>query len=343
MKRLLNTLFITTDGSYLARKGQTVVVRQDGKIKLQVPIHTLNNIVCLGRVHISPALIGLCSENKTPIAILNHYGRFLGRIIGPTAGNILLRKKHFRFAEDESLSAPIARACVIAKIINTRTVLLRTVRDHSAISGTQQIEYVIGILTSLLEELKFPKQIYQIRAIEAQAARAYFSVFNHLIIAQKNDFVFHERSRRPPLDRVNAILSFLYTVLANDISCALESVGLDSSMGFFHKDRPGRASLALDIMEEFRPMLADRIALSLINRQQIKTNNFTITETGAVRMDDKAKRTLLATYQKRKQEEIKHPFLGETVQIGLLPFIQALLLARHIRGDLDGYPAFIWK
>ena len=343
MKHLLNTLYITTQGAYLAREGETVLVRVDGETKLRVPIHTLGSVVCFGQVSCSPPLMGLCAERNVAISFLSERGRFWARVEGPVSGNVLLRREQYRRADNMETSAEIARAIVIAKIANSRTVLLRAARERPEDDGTPYLAEAAIYLSQLIKDLEAITSLDVVRGCEGDAAKTYFSVFDHLITAQKEDFFFHERSRRPPLDNMNAILSFLYTILAHDVASALETVGLDPAVGYLHRDRPGRPGLALDLMEEFRSYLADRLALSLVNRQQIKGSGFRRTETGAVLMDDATRKEVLVAYQKRKQEEIQHPFLGEKVAVGLLPYIQGLLMARYLRGDLDGYPPFIWK
>jgi CRISPR-associated protein Cas1 len=285
----------------------------------------------------------LCGERNVAISFLSEYGKFWARVEGPVSGNVLLRREQYRRADDEKASSNIARAIVVAKIANSRTVLLRALRDHSENLNAAALEEASARLAHLLDDLQEPVPLNTVRGHEGEAAQIYFNVFDHLITAQKENFYFHERSRRPPLDNVNALLSFLYTLLAHDVASALEGVGLDPAVGFLHRDRPGRPGLALDLMEEFRPFLADRLTLSLINLQQIRGDGFRKTETGAVLMNDATRKELLVTYQKRKQEEIQHPFLGEKVAVGLLPHLQAMLLARYLRGDLDGYPPFIWK
>ncbi|MFW0859344.1 MAG: type I-C CRISPR-associated endonuclease Cas1c [Dehalococcoidia bacterium] len=343
MKRLLNTLYVTTQGSYLAREGETVLVRVGGETKLRLPVHTLGSIVCFGQVSCSPPLMGLCAERNVAISFLSERGRFFARVEGPVSGNVLLRREQYRRADDPEVSAELARAMVIAKIANCRTVLLRAARDRPEDEGAGKLSEAADRLAQHLKSLENPVPLDTVRGKEGDAARRYFDVFDHLITSQKESFFFHERSRRPPLDNMNALLSFLYTLLVHDVAAALEGVGLDPAVGYLHRDRPGRPGLALDIMEEFRPYLADRLALSLVNRQQIKGKGFRRTETGAVLMDDATRKEVLVAYQKRKQEEIQHPFLGEKVEVGLLPHVQALLLARHLRGDLNGYPPFFWK
>lgn len=341
MKRHLNTLFVTTQGAYLSRQGEAVVVRVDGREGLRVPIHMLGSIVCFGRVGFSPFLLGLCGEQGVAVSFLTENGRFLARAHGFTSGNVLLRREQYRRADDGPGAARIARTMVAAKIANSRTVLLRAARDHPAAAGP--VQGAVMQLDRCLAVCSRDVTVDALRGTEGEAARTYFSVFDHLVVAQKEDFAFRDRSRRPPLDPINALLSFLYAMLANDVRAACEAAGLDPAVGFLHTDRPGRAGLALDLMEEFRAFLADRLALSLINRRQVQGSGFRTGSSGGVEMDDETRKTVLAAYQRRKQEEIRHPFLGELTTIGLLPHLQARLLARHLRGDLDGYPPFIWK
>lgn len=343
MKHLLNTLYVTTQGAYLAREGETVLVRADGETKLQVPIHTLGGIVCFGQVSLSPPLMGLCAERSVAVSFLSERGRFWARVQGPVSGNVLLRREQYRRADALNASAEIARTIVLAKIANCRTVLLRAARERPDDPGAPYLTGAASHLAESLKDLETPAPLDIVRGCEGDAAKTYFGAFNHLITAQKENFFFHERSRRPPLDNMNALLSFLYTLLAHDTASALETVGLDPAVGYLHRDRPGRAGLALDLMEEFRPYLADRLALSLVNRQQVKGAGFRKTETGAIHMDDETRKEVLVSYQKRKQEEIQHPFLGEKMAVGLLPYVQALLMARYLRGDLDGYPPFLWR
>jgi len=342
MKQLLNTLFVTTQGSYLSRKGETVLVSQDHETKLRVPIHNLGSIVCFGNVSCSPFLMGLCGERNVTLSFLTENGRFLARVTGPVSGNVLLRREQYRRADDLQASALIARSVVIAKIANCRVVLQRALRDRLELQQSD-LPHAATDLQQSLQDLREQADLDSIRGIEGMAANTYFSVFDRLIHANQEAFFFKRRSRRPPLDNVNALLSFLYTLLVHDVTGALEGVGLDPAVGFLHRDRPGRPSLALDLMEELRPYLADRLALSLINRQQVKPKGFTRQESGAVEMDDETRKTVLVAWQQRKQEEITHPFLQEKIHLGLLAHVQALLLARHLRGDLDGYAPFLWK
>ena len=343
MRHLLNSLYVTTQGAYLARDGETVAVRVEHETRLRVPLHTLGGIVCFGQVSCSPPLMQLCAERGVRIAFLSEYGKFWSRVEGPVSGNVLLRRQQYRWADDADKSSEIARAVVIAKIANQRTVLQRGLRDYPEVVGSQEMKDATAYLERQLAMLRQPMSLESVRGVEGDTARYYFSVFDHLIIASKDEFFFQGRSRRPPLDNMNALLSFLYTLLVHDVRSALETVGLDPAVGYLHRDRPGRPSLALDLMEELRPVLADRLALSLVNRRQIKGKGFKTTETGAVVMDDETRKEVLVAYQKRKQEELHHPFINEKIALGLLPHAQALLLSRYIRGDLDGYPPFFWK
>jgi CRISPR-associated protein Cas1 len=342
MKKHLNTLFVTTQGAYLAKDGETVAVRIEGEVALRVPLHTLDSIVCFGNVGCSPFLMGFCGERNVGLSFLSEYGRFLARVQGPVSGNVLLRREQYRRADDLSFSAGVATSCVLGKVANCRTVLLRALRDHSDKIDAPVVEEAVDRLGAALRRLQGGLGLDEVRGVEGDAARVYFSTFDHLIVRDKDNFFLHQRSRRPPLDRINCLLSFLYTLVAHDIRSALETVGLDPAVGYLHRDRPGRAGLALDLMEEFRP-LADRLALSLVNLGQLQQGDFIISDGGAVRMSDAARKTLLVAYQKRKQEEMNHPFLEEKMSLGLFFHTQALLFVRFLRGELDGYPPVIWK
>jgi len=311
MKRLLNTLYVTTPGTYLAREGQNVLVRVEKETLLRVPIHTLGGIVCFGRVSASPGLMALCGEQNVALSFLSEHGRFRARVQGPVSGNVLLRREQYRRADSERASALIARTLVVGKIANARTVLLRAARDHAESTDADALRATAMELARTTDALARPLPLDAVRGKEGEAARAYFAVFDLLITAQKDGFFFRERSRRPPLDNMNALLSFLYTLLTHDVCAALEG--------------------------------ADRLALALVNRQQVKARGFRTTESGAVHMDDATRKAVLVAYQKRKQDEVRHPFLDEKMALGLLPHAQAMLLARHLRGDIDGYPPFIWK
>jgi CRISPR-associated protein Cas1 len=343
MKKYLNTLFVTSQGAYLSKEGECVLVRVERQERLRIPVHTLDGIVCFGNVTCSPFLIGFCAERDVTVSFLSEYGRFLARIQGPVSGNVLLRRTQYRYADDRLKTAAMSRAFVAGKVYNSRMVLQRALRDHSKKVDEALMLSATGRLAAILDHLQQDLPLDRMRGFEGEAAHIYFGVFDQLITAQKADFFFHQRSRRPPLDRVNCLLSFLYTLLMHDVRSALESVGLDPAVGFLHRDRPGRPGLALDHMEEFRSFVADRLTLSLINRGQVKAKGFEIRESGAVLMDGETRKTVLAAYQKRKQIEIVHPFLREKMEVGLLFYAQALLLARFLRGDLDGYPPFLWK
>ncbi len=343
MKKHANTLYVTKQGCYIIKKGEALAVQFEKKTLLSVPIHTLEGVVCFGRIGVSPFALGLCGEHQVSVAFLTEYGRLLSRMSGPQSGNILLRKNQFRYAESQEQTASIARCFITGKITNARSVLLRSVRDHRDSVDVEKINKVVRRLGVILDHLwsDCPLTLNLIRGIEGEAAHLYFSVFDELIRAQKEDFYFHERSRRPPLDNVNALLSFVYSLLTNDVKTACEAVGLDPQMGFLHTDRSGRPSLALDLMEELRPLFADRLVLALINRRQVSTSGFETRESGSVIMNDKTRKIVIKAYQDRKNETVKHPFLNETISFGLVPHIQARLLARHFRGDLDLYPPFM--
>lgn len=343
MKKLLNTLFVTTQGAYLSKEGETVVVKIDGEVAMRLPVHTLGGIVCFGQVSCSPFLMGHCAENQVAVSFLTEHGRFLAKVQGPVSGNVLLRREQYRQADDMKVSASIARAVVTGKVANCRTVIQRALRDHPGKVDVEAVSRTSQKLANSIRRLQLESPLDVVRGIEGESANAYFEVFDHLITSQKESFNFSERNRRPPLDNVNCLLSFIYTLLTHDVRAALESVGLDPAVGFLHRDRPGRYGLALDLMEEFRAYIADRLTLSLINLGQVQAKGFKRKESGAIWMDDDTRKTVLVAYQKRKQEEIEHPFLKEKMSVGLLPYAQALLMARYLRGDIDGYPPFLWK
>ena len=342
MKHLLNTLYILTPKTYLHLDGETVAIRREGKTIHNIPLHTLDGIVAFGQVACTPKLLRACADRGITVSFMSTYGRFYARVQGPISGNVLLRRAHYRAADDPAASARIAQAVLSAKVANCRLVLRRALHDHPSIPP-EPLHAAINALRVCLQRLQAPLPLNALRGLEGDASRIYFSVFDHLIVAQKDAFNFHVRNRRPPLDRVNAMLSFIYSVLTHDACSALEGVGLDPQVGFLHRDRPGRPSLALDLVEQVRPVLGDRLVLSLINRQQVRPDGFRMLESGAVLMDDNTRKTLITAYQKRKQETFQHPFLGEKIQWGLLLHVQALLLARYLRGDLDAYPAYFWR
>lgn len=343
MRKLLNTLYVTNPESYLARDGENVLVRSHDEVKFRIPVHNLEGIVSFGYCGASPALMGLCAERGVALTFLTEHGRFLATVQGSTRGNILLRRMQYRIAEDPERSLMISRNLIIGKVANSRTVLQRAARDHDNISAEDKVQTSIDYLSRQLDRVRSVKQMDQLRGIEGDAAKSYFRVMDHLILKNKEHFYFKERSRRPPLDNMNALLSFLYTLLTHEVRSALETVGLDPASGFFHQLRPGRPSLALDLMEEFRPYLVDRLALSVINRKQVDEDGFKQKESGGVIMEDETRKLIIGIWQKRKMEEINHPYLNEKIEIGLLPYVQALLLARYLRGDIDGYPPFLWR
>jgi len=343
MKRPHNTLYVTTQGAYLRAEGDTLVVRVEQETRLRLPLRLLEGIICFGQVSASPCLLGRCSEHGISVSFLTERGRFLARVQGPVSGNVLLRRQQYRLSDDSGAAASLARAFVIAKVANCRTVLLRAQRDHSVGSGQDGLGAPIQALARTLQHLTPDRTLDDVRGLEGAAARSYFAAFDRLIVAQRDGFRFEERSRRPPLDNVNALLSFVYTLLTHDTASALESVGLDPQVGFLHRDRPGRPGLALDLVEEFRGFLGDRLVLSLINRQQVRASGFIRGETGGVVMDEATRKAVLVAYQERKADQITHPFLGDDTTVGMLLHMQALLLARYLRGDLDAYPCFIWR
>lgn len=344
MKKLLNTIYVTTEGTSLKKDGENLVAEIDGVERARVPMHMLASLVVFGAIYISPALIAACAGAGITIVFLDRFGRFQARVEGPIAGNVLLRRAQYRAAE-----APeeIVRSLLIGKISNQRAVLMRGLRDagadipmqtsHGVVEATQRQSHILRKINAVWMGLE------QLRGMEGEAASLYFGAFDALIRAPDPQMRFRGRSRRPPLDPVNALLSFLYTLLTHDCRSAAESVGLDPAVGFLHRDRPGRPSLALDLMEELRPILADRLALSLINRRQLRVADFEARDGGAVWLTDNGRKTVLAAWQERKKQERQHAFLGESVPHGLVPHIQAQLLARHLRGDLDAYPPWFWK
>jgi CRISPR-associated protein Cas1 len=340
MKKLLNTLYVSTQGVYLHQEGETVVASLNREDVLRLPIHTLSGIICFGKVSCSPPLLGLCGERGVHVSFLTERGKFLARVTGAVSGNVLLRREQMKRAENSDTSCEIARSFVLGKLANSRTVLQRALRDHGAdVTITQSVDAI----ADGIRRTQRATDIDILRGLEGEAANHYFAAFNGLILTQQDAFFMKTRSRRPPLDPLNALLSFLYTLLAHDCESALEGIGLDPQIGFLHALRPGRPSLALDLMEEFRAILADRVALSLINLNQVTHKGFGVTESGAVVMDDDSRKTVLQTWQKKKQETIQHPFLDEKIELGLLPHAQALLFARYLRGDLDAYPPFLLK
>ncbi|MGE5509036.1 MAG: type I-C CRISPR-associated endonuclease Cas1c [Chitinophagales bacterium] len=343
MRRLLNVLYVTSPDAYLIRDGENVVVKVENETRFRVPVHNLEGIVTFGHSGASPALMALCGERQVALTFLGEHGQFLARVTGEVSGNVLLRRRQYRVADCAEQALRLSSAFVLGKIANCRAVLSRGLRDHKDVIDSPAVASKVEKLTWLIHQAELAASGDHLRGVEGEAARHYFAALDHLILTNRGDFYLHERNRRPPKDNMNALLSFLYTLLAHDVQAAVESVGLDPQVGFLHADRPGRPSLALDLMEELRPTLADRVALSLVNRRQVVAAGFHRSESGGVIMDSETRKTVITTWQKRKQEEILHPFLGEKIPVGLIPFAQAMLLARHLRGDLDGYPPFFWR
>lgn len=346
MRRQLNTLYVTTEGAWLHKDGANIVMEVEQKERARLPVHMLESLVCFGRVLVSPPLLGYCAEQGICTSFFTPNGRFLARVEGPVSGNVLLRRQQYRASDHPELCAAIVRNVLLGKLHNQRAVLGRALRDHGDKLQTEDeaaLAHAHRRLDRIAEKLVPETDLNLLRGYEGEAAQAYFGVFDHLIRVNSPAMRFKGRSRRPPRDAVNALLSFLYTLVTHDCRSALESVGLDPAAGFLHRDRPGRPSLALDLLEEFRPLLADRLALSLINRKQVGERDFQYMDNGAVLLTEAARKTVLTAYQERKREELRHVFIEEKVAIGLFPFIQAQLLARHLRGDLDAYPPFLWK
>lgn len=339
MKKHLNTLYITSDDAYVRKERETFVVEINNQKVFQAPTHSIENIVCFGFKPLTPALMAYCTENNVGISYLLENGKFLARVYGAQKGNVLLRKAQYAMADNEFHCLSIARPIIAAKVMNYRHLLLRHKRNHPD-NCPESIFVAAETMGRRISNIQQVNSLDELRGYEGECANIYFGVLSFLITSQQEDFIFNQRSKRPPLDPANALLSFLYAILANDVRSALETVGLDPQVGFLHQIRSGRPSLALDIMEEFRAYLGDRIMLNLINLKQVTKKDFEIRESGEVHMLDSARKALLTAYQKRKQEEITHPFLGEKMTIGLLPHIQAQLLARYIRGDIRDYPPF---
>lgn len=343
MRKLLNTLYVMTESCYLTLDGENIVI-SDGEKKLgRFPLHTLENIICFTYKGATPALMGACAERQIGMSFFSPRGAFLARTVGKEYGNVLLRKEQYRISDDSSRSVAYAKNMIVGKVFNSRWSIERTLRDHAYRVDSQKLK---GISTTLYETL--PKidsvcGLDELRGMEGKAAEQYFSVFDDMILNQKEDFTFIRRNRRPPLDNINAILSFAYTILAGDCANALSSVGLDPYVGFMHSDRPGRTSLALDLMEELRPILADRFVLTLINTKAIQAVHFDKQKDQAVLLNDDGRKVFFNAWQNHKKEVITHPYFKEKIEWGLVPYVQALLLARTIRGDMDEYPPFLWK
>ena len=339
MKRCLNTLYVSTQGSYLSKDGECVRVQTDGKDVARIPIHIIKSLVCFGNVMCSPFLLGHCADNGVTVSFLTENGAFLAAVNGRTTGNILLRRQQYRLADDPAASAGLAKSFVAGKIVNCRTILRRSARERE--DDGSVLAAATDRLGRCLEAVSNRPDLETVRGSEGEAAAIYFGVFDRMIGVERDAFRFKGRNRRPPLDPMNCLLSFLYTLLVNDVRSALETVGLDPAAGFLHRDRPGRPSLALDMMEEFRPYVVDRLALTLVNRGQVAGDDFTEHPGGAVTLGESARKNILVAWQERKKDEVRHPFIDEQMPVGLLWHIQARLLARHVRGELDAYPPFI--
>ena len=343
MRKLLNTLFVTSEDKYLALENENVAVLAGDKKVAQYPLLMLEGIVSFSYKGASPALMGACAKRGIQLSFMTPNGRFLARACGEDRGNVLLRKRQYRISDDEKASCFIAKNFIFGKVYNSRWILGRALRDHAMRIDVEAVRHAAELLSERLPDIAQTEDLDVLRGLEGEAAARYFSVFDHLILNQKDAFIFEERNRRPPEDLVNAMLSFAYTLLTNDCAAALESVGLDSYVGFLHRDRPGRASLALDLMEELRGVFAERLVLTLINTREINRKHFRRQPGGAVLLNDDGRKILLNAWQNKKREQITHPYLGEKLYWGLVPYVQALLLARYLRGDLDGYPPFLWK
>ena len=343
MKHLLNTLYVTGNKRYLSLNGENVVVLEGEQEIGRVPLHNLQSIVTFSYIGASPALMGTCADKGIDLVFMSPHGRFLARVIGEVKGNVVLRKQQYRMSEDENACVGVARNMITGKIYNSRWILERASRDYAMRLDVPLIKEKSGYLYQSMERVRECDSRQSLLGFEGEAASVYFSVFDQLILQQKEDFSFHGRNKRPPLDNVNALLSFSYSLLANLCGGALEAVGLDPYVGFYHTDLPGRMSLALDLMEELRSVIADRFVLKLINKKILNKKAFMQKEDGAVILTDEGRRAFLTAWQERKQETIKHPFLGEKIEWGMVPYVQSLLLARYIRGDLDEYPPFFWK
>lgn len=343
-RQIQNTLYVMTPNAYLHLENDTLRVDVDHVKKLQVPLHHLGSVVCLGNIMLSPALMHRCAEEGIALVLLDGNGRFKARLEGPVSGNILLRQAQHRQALDEKFALEVAQSAIAGKLRNSRQVLLRGAREAADEQDGTALSDAAGMLANSLRNLPFAADLDELRGIEGDAAKNYFSALPLLVKSDARDkFSMDGRTRRPPRDRFNALLSFLYSMLMNDCRSALEAVGLDPQLGFLHAVRPGRAALALDLMEEFRAIFADRLALTLINRGQIGANDFAEREGGAVLLEGDARRTVVIAYQERKQEEIIHPLLETKVPIGLLPLLQARFMARTLRGDMEAYLPFLYR
>lgn len=342
MKKLQNILYLTLDDAYLSKDGKNVVIIKDSKVLKRFPIHILDGIMCFNYTGVSPALMKFAMENNLLISFFTPEGRFCGRVIGKTNGNVLLRRRQYQLADSDD-SLEFVQNIIYAKIFNSRKVLKRAIRDHKEKIDSEKLLSTIDFIDLALKNIRKPDNKDSLRAIEGNVASRYFACFDEMIVSQRDEFYFIDRNRRPPEDNTNALLSFMYSLLTYEMQSALEGVGIDSYVGFFHVDRPGRSSMALDMIEELRAYMCDRLALTMINKNIITAKDFEKKETGAVLLNDKGRAKVLENWQKRKQDEIKHPFINEKIKIGLIPHVQAMLLNRYIRGDLEAYPPFLMK
>ena len=343
MKKLLNTLYVMSETGYLSLDGENVVLLENDKEMGRIPLHNLEEIVSFGYRGTSPALMGACAERNVSLCYLTPQGKFLARVTGKIKGNVVLRRQQYDSCMDKEKAMDISRNCILAKVYKSRWILERACRDHSLQIDLEKVKEASQKLKNALDDIKVCETAEQLRGFEGEAASVYYGVFDELILQQKKEFQFQGRNRRPPQDPINALLSFAYTLLANSAGTALETVGLDPYVGYLHTERPGRMSLALDLMEELRAPLADRFVLSLVNKKIVNGKDFQKKENGAVLMKEETRRSILTEWQKKKKEIITHPYLNEKVEWGMVPYVQSMLLARFLRGDLDGYPAFLWK
>ena len=343
MKQLLNTLYVTSEDIYLSLDGENILANRAGQTVARYPLHTLQSIITFSYAGASPALMGACAERNISLAFCTPFGNFLARVGGETSGNVLLRRKQYRAADDPAESCEIAKNMILGKVYNAQHSIERTRRDHGMRIDSEKLAAASDQLKESFASIMECTALDSLRGLEGAAATVYFGVLDEMILNQKDVFTFHGRSRRPPLDPMNAMLSFAYSLLGHDCAAALESVGLDSYVGFMHRDRPGRSSLALDLMEELRPCMADRFVLTLINNRMIRESDFEYQSTGAVLLNDTGRKTFLKNWQEKKKDTLTHPFLGEKMVWGMVPYLQAMLLARYLRGDLDAYPPFLWK
>ncbi|MFZ5353399.1 MAG: type I-C CRISPR-associated endonuclease Cas1c [Bacillota bacterium] len=343
MRKLLNTLFVTSPDTYLSLDGENIVIIKEDAEAGRIPLHNLESIIAFGYTGASPALMGACAKRNIALSFVKPSGKFLARVVGEVRGNVTLRKAQYRLSDNVDQSCKVAKNFIIGKLYNSRWVIERATRDYTMRLDVEKLKSASKAIANTLKQVEQSSNLEELRGYEGEAAVRYFSVFDDLILQQKESFYFRSRNKRPPLDNVNAMLSFIYTLLAHDVAAALETVGLDPYVGFLHRDRPGRISLALDIMEELRTVYADRFVISLINKREVNSQGFDQKESGAVIMHEDTRKCILKAWQNRKQEQITHPFLQEKMEWGLVPYSQAMLLARYIRGDLDGYPPFMWK